>query len=107
MESKALDGRQLMAEWVLEHFDHPFPLPEEKDMLSRLTGLPRAQVFITAFFKHIVAMGISQQICRTIPICVHTLLSMECHIIRRCTSFDFIAELVKMLSILCRCPTGL
>ena len=32
------------AEWVLEHFDHPFPLPEEKDMLARLTGLPRAQV---------------------------------------------------------------
>lgn len=44
MEARALDGRGLMAEWVAEHFDHPFPLPEEKDMLSRLTGLPRAQV---------------------------------------------------------------
>jgi Homeobox KN domain len=33
---------------VLEHFDRPFPLPEEKDMLSRLTGLPRAQVLDVA-----------------------------------------------------------
>ena len=38
----------VQAEWVLEHFDRPFPLPEEKDMLSRLTGLPRAQVLVVA-----------------------------------------------------------
>lgn len=44
MEEQDLDAKQLMAAWVLEHFDDPFPTPEEKDMLVGLTGMPRPQV---------------------------------------------------------------
>lgn len=56
----------VQAEWVLEHFDRAFPLPEEKDMLSRLTGLPRAQVQISLCLKKTHACIL--QAPRTLPV---------------------------------------
>lgn len=46
MHELGLDGKGLLAAWLYEHFDNPFPLPEEKDMLAAATGMPRTQVLL-------------------------------------------------------------
>jgi Homeobox KN domain len=35
---------QILMEWLLRNFGHPYPTEDDKDMLARLSGLTRAQV---------------------------------------------------------------
>ena len=44
MEEQGFDEKALLAAWVMDHFGDPFPTPEEKSMLSTVTGMPRTQV---------------------------------------------------------------
>ncbi|GMH43892.1 hypothetical protein BSKO_11826 [Bryopsis sp. KO-2023] len=44
--AKQMEGNkcQVLREWLLQHFDKPYPTDQEKDMLSEATGLSRTQV---------------------------------------------------------------
>lgn len=44
--------RQVLHEWLLQHFEKPYPSDDEKNMLAEATGMSRTQVTVVVTPLH-------------------------------------------------------